>query len=133
MAFASLGSVDFESNIAAQAITMGTSTATGLGTTVYVGAASILTGALLWNVSAGVGYPIFSGLTGLADHGMYAQRFDNGFWYCWNLQNGNLVGRASSIAFHGELSEHMDRRMLTAISTTDNMMASSHTAGRQGK
>ena len=51
---------------------MGTSTATGLGTTVYVGAASILTGALLWNVSAGVGYPIFSGLTGLADHGMYA-------------------------------------------------------------
>ena len=47
----------------------------------------MITGQLLWNVSSGVPFPIYTG-NEVADHGMYAIRFDNGYWYAWNLQTG---------------------------------------------
>ncbi len=88
--FGSLGTPDYESMITATTQSL-LSGATGLSDTTYVMAASLTTGALLWNVSSGINFQVFSGMTGLSDHGMYAQRFDDGAWYAWNLHTGQLA------------------------------------------
>jgi len=88
--FASVGTADYESMISVSSYSASPAS-TGVASIVYLAAASLTTGQLLWNESSGVGYPIFSGLTGVADHGMYAQRFDDGHWYCWNLHTGALA------------------------------------------
>jgi len=49
---------------------------------------------LLWNITAGVGYPVFSGSTAVADHGKFALRFDDGYWYCWDLQTGKQLWKS---------------------------------------
>jgi len=92
--FSSLGSVDYESGIAAQ-IASPTDQATGIADETYVEAASITTGTLLWNESTNIGYQVFSGSTECADHGMYVARFDNGYYYCWNLNTGKLVWQSA--------------------------------------
>ena len=91
--FASLGSADFESMISVSTLSI-LNPATGISDTVYIMAADLTTGKLLWNVSSGIGYQVYSGMTGMSDHGMYAQRFDNGFWYAWNLHTGALVWKS---------------------------------------
>ncbi len=42
---------------------------------------------------SGIGFPIFSGL-GLADHGKYANRFDDGHFYCWDEQTGKFLWKS---------------------------------------
>jgi hypothetical protein len=91
--FASLGNADFESMISVSTMSV-LNPATGISDTVYIMAADLTTGKLLWNVSSGVGYQVYSGMTGMSDHGMYAQRFDNGYWYAWNLHTGALVWKS---------------------------------------
>ncbi len=95
--FASIGTADYESMISTtiySAINGATGTAsTGSGSEVYIAAANLLTGQLLWNVSSGVGFSTFTG-NQLADHGMIAIRFDDGYWYAWNLHTGTLAWKS---------------------------------------
>ena len=92
-AFSSLGTVDYESMIAVTS-TSSSPPGTGVSSNVRILAASLTTGKMLWNISTDVGYPIYSGLTGISDHGKYAQRFDDGYWYCWDLQTGTRLWKS---------------------------------------
>jgi PQQ-like domain len=94
-AFNSLGTTDYESGITVSTLSYTPST-TGVATEVYIRAASLTTGQLLWNVSSGVGYPLFSGSTASADHGKYAVRFDDGYWYCWDLYTGKQLWKSEA-------------------------------------
>jgi hypothetical protein len=88
--FSALGTCDYNSAIAVTTLS-DTPNATGVATQVYIEAASLTTGKLLWNVSSEVGYPLFSQATACADHGKFAVRFDNGHWYCWDLNSGKRI------------------------------------------
>ena len=61
-------------------------------------AVSLKSGALLWNKTADTGYGFFSGSSACADHGKYAVLFNDGHFYCWDLNSGNKlwVGELSS-------------------------------------
>jgi hypothetical protein len=91
--FSSLGSVDYEAGIAVNTLSV-TSVASGVPTDAYIMAASLTTGTLLWNVSAGVGYGIFSGSTAVADQGKFAVRFNDGHWHCWDLSRGTHLWKS---------------------------------------
>ncbi|HLN45251.1 MAG TPA: PQQ-binding-like beta-propeller repeat protein [Candidatus Sulfotelmatobacter sp.] len=93
--FSSLGTTDYESGITVSTLSY-TPSATGVATEVYIRAVSLTTGQLLWNVSSGVGYPLFSGSTACADHGKYAVRFDDGYWYCWDLASGKQLWKSEA-------------------------------------
>ncbi len=89
--FSSLGSVDYESNIAvssASIIPAGAGHALGQN----LMAASIITGQLLWNVTTDdIFFP-----TGLcADHGKVTVRVLGGWWDCWNLQTGQQLWQSN--------------------------------------
>jgi hypothetical protein len=99
--FSSLGLADFGSMITTTTYSA-TNPATGTATpwsgggpysqsAVWIAAASLITGQLLWNESSGVPAPIFSGGADVADHGMVAIRFDDGYYYAYNLQTGALA------------------------------------------
>jgi hypothetical protein len=88
--FSSVGTADYESMVAVSS-SSSQPPGTGVSSIVRLMAASLTTGQLLWNISTNINYPIFSGLTGVADHGKYAQRFDDGHWYCWDLFSGKLL------------------------------------------
>jgi hypothetical protein len=85
--FSSLGSTDYESMITATSVSTN-GPGTGVTVSTQIMAASLVTGQLLWNESSGITYPVFSGSASCADHGMYAIRFDDGYYYAWNLQTG---------------------------------------------
>ncbi len=91
--FSSIGTTDYESMITVTT-TSANSPATGVASDVRILAASLITGKLLWNVSADTGYPVFSGSTAVADHGKYALRFDDGRYYAWDLQSGQRVWKS---------------------------------------
>jgi outer membrane protein assembly factor BamB len=93
--FSSIGTCDYESGISVSTLSYSPS-ATGVATEVYLRGVSLTTGQLLWNVSSGVGYPLFSGSTASADHGKYAVRFDNGYWYCWDLFSGKQLWKSEA-------------------------------------
>ncbi len=88
--FSSLGTCDFEAGVAVTTQSV-SPPATGVPTDVYVIAASLTTGQMLWNVSAGIGYGLFSGSTSVADHGKFAVRFNDGLWHCWDLASGKKL------------------------------------------
>ncbi len=88
--FSSLGTCDYETGVSVTTMSY-TPTATGVSTDVNIQAANMITGQLLWNQSAGVGFPIFSGSTACADHGKFAVRFDDGHWHCWDLLSGKKL------------------------------------------
>ncbi len=90
--FNSIGTADFETMIAIQS-TASSPAATGVASDVSIMGVSLTSGKLLWNESSGVGYPIFSGL-GLADHGKYANRFDDGHFYCYDEATGKLLWKS---------------------------------------
>ncbi len=48
---------------------------------------SIITGQMLANVSTGIPYAT-EGTPALADHGKYAQRYNDGHWHCWDVRTG---------------------------------------------
>lgn len=85
--FSSLGSADYESNIA---VSSGSITPAGAGSPQgqFLMAASLTTGNLLWNVTTNdIFFP-----TGLvADHGKITTRVLGGWWDCWDLKNGQLL------------------------------------------
>ena len=88
--FTSIGVADYEAGIAITTTAV-TPPSTGVATELTITAASLTTGNLLWNVSSNVGYPLFSGSTSVADQGKFAVRFDNGYWYCWDLNSGKRL------------------------------------------
>jgi hypothetical protein len=91
--FSNLGNVaDFETGIAVSSAGVAPA-ATQVATDTRIMAASLTTGQLLWNISAGVNTGQFSGIA-LADHGKYATRFNDGYWYCWDLSTGQRLWKA---------------------------------------
>ena len=91
--FSALGTCDFEAGIAVSTLSYSPN-ATGVATELYVRGASLTTGQLLYNVSAGVGLGLFSGSTAVADHGKFAVRFNDGHWYCWDLYSGKQLWKS---------------------------------------
>ena len=92
--FSSVGTADYDSMISCATYSANLP-ATGVASIVYIAAANLVTGQLLWNKTTGIGYPIYSGSTTIADHGKLAIRMDNGFWYAWDLQSGTQVWQSS--------------------------------------
>jgi hypothetical protein len=91
--FSSLGTCDFETGIAVTTYGI-IPNATGVARDAGIMAARLKDGTLLWNITAGVGFNIFSGSTAVADHGKFAVRFDDGYWYCWRLSDGQRVWKS---------------------------------------
>jgi hypothetical protein len=91
--FSSLGTVDYEAGIAVTTYSI-TSPATLMAKDMGIQSASLKTGQLLWNISSGVGLPLFSGSTAVADHGKFAVRFDDGYVYCWDLNSGKQLWKS---------------------------------------
>jgi len=93
--FASLGTADFESMISVTTYSA-TSPSTGTAPNPNIAAANLLTGQLLWNVSSGIPYQIYNGVACITDHGLYALRMDNGYFYAFDLNTGKLVWQSQS-------------------------------------
>ncbi len=91
--FSSIGTADYESSIAVTT-TSTVSPATGVATNNRIMAASLTSGQLLWNISAGIDFPLFSGSCTVADHGKVAIRFDDAYYYCWDLATGKQLWRS---------------------------------------
>lgn len=94
--FSSLGTCDFESMIAVSTQSI-ISPGTGSSLGARVMGASLKTGALLFNVTTND--IIFSGSTGVADHGKYTVRMLGGWWDCWDLHSGKLVWQSEKPAY----------------------------------
>jgi hypothetical protein len=92
--FASIGTADYESMIACTTYSSA-DPATGVASNVNVAAANLLTGQLLWNKSADIGYPVFTGSANVADHGKLALRFDDGYYYAWDLRTGARLWKSA--------------------------------------
>jgi hypothetical protein len=95
--FSSLGSADYESNIA---VNYGSITPAGAGSPQgqFLMAASLTTGSLLWNVTTNdIFFP-----TGLvADHGKVTTRVLGGWWDCWDLKNGQVLWQSAKPGTEG--------------------------------
>jgi hypothetical protein len=48
---------------------------------------SLATGQLIANITTGIAYAT-EGTPALADHGKFAQRYNDGYWHCWDLRTG---------------------------------------------
>jgi hypothetical protein len=88
--FSSLGSVDFESNIALNYYDVNANS-TGVAMWMYLCAASLIDGRVLWNISTPQ-----NGLGGnlgqrIADDGKYATRLYDDRMHAWDLQTGKEV------------------------------------------
>ena len=92
--FSSLGTADFESMVAVRAESI-TSPGTGTSSGTRVMGASLITGALLWNVTTDD--VTFSTSTGVADHGKYTVRMLGGWWDAWDLTTGNLAWKSPAL------------------------------------
>jgi PQQ-like domain len=92
------GTCDFEAGIA---VTTGsiTSQAVGVTTDAILTAVSINTGQLLWNKTLGIGFGVYSGSTACADHGKFAIRMNDGFYYCYDLRTGNQLWKSESTSW----------------------------------
>jgi len=95
--FTTIGYPDYQTGISGQ-VYSATLPQTGVAGNVWIAAASLTTGQLLWNESSGVGYSVFTN-NEQADHGMMAVRFDNGHWYAWNLQTGTLAWQSEQSSY----------------------------------
>jgi hypothetical protein len=88
--FSSIGTADYDAMIAVT--TSGVNSAgAGISIEARIMGVSLTSGQLLWNVSSGVGFGIYSTSTACADHGKYAVRFNDGYWICWDLATGNKL------------------------------------------
>jgi len=96
--FRSLGACDFESMIAVYTAGI-SSPGTGVSIGQSIMAASLITGELLWETTTDISTGLetfFSSGMNIADHGKYAARMQNGQWYCWDLDSGNIVWKSES-------------------------------------
>ena len=91
--FSSVGTADYDAMVAVTTAGI-TPTGAGVAMDARIMGASLTTGQLLWNVTAGVGYGIYSGSSACADHGKYVVRFNDGHWYCWDLRTGQKLWKS---------------------------------------
>ena len=99
--FSSLGTCDYEAGVAVTTTGI-SSSATGTAIGQGIMAASLTTGQLLWNTTTDLTTGLetfFSAGLGLADHGKYAVRMQNGQWYCWDLFSGTIVWKSALSAW----------------------------------
>lgn len=54
---------------------------------------SLITGNLLANITTGIAYAT-EGTPALADHGKFAQRYNDGTWHCWDMRTGAELWRS---------------------------------------
>jgi hypothetical protein len=87
--FSSLGTVDYESGIAASVVAPYNA---GIGANIDANmtAVQLDTGKVLWSGIAGVPYNVWPSET-LADHGKLSIRFEDGRIYCWDLRSGQKL------------------------------------------
>ena len=91
--FSSLGQVDYEAGYAVNAPGV-TIPAVGIPNDARVEIANLVTGQLVHNITVSKGFGTFSASTLVADHGKYAARFNDGYWYCWDLATGNQLWKS---------------------------------------
>ena len=60
-----------------------------MATDAFIIGASLTTGQLLWNVTAGTGFGVFG--YPIADHGIFALRFNDGHFHAWDLYSGKVA------------------------------------------
>ena len=89
------GTCDFETGVAVTTAGV-SSSAVGVTVDAVITAASLNTGQILWNKTIGLGFGIYSGSTACADHGKFAVRLNDGFYYCWDLLTGNQLWKSES-------------------------------------
>lgn len=94
--FSSLGTCDFETGVAvtAQGIS---SNGTGTSIAQRLIGVNINTGAVMWNITTDLNSGIetfFSSGTGVADHGKYAGKIQNGEVWAWDLLTGNIAWKS---------------------------------------
>lgn len=91
--FTSIGTCDYDSMVAVT--TQGiTPAGAGIAMDAYIIGTSLTSGNILWNVTAGAGFGIYSGSTACADHGKFVIRFNDGYWHCWNLNSGQKLWKS---------------------------------------
>ncbi len=94
--FSSLGTCDFESNIAVSTAGI-TPPGAGVAYGLRIMAASITSGQLLWNITTDpADYTLgsYSASTQCADHGKFAVRLNDGYWHCWDLFTGKELWKS---------------------------------------
>jgi len=89
---------DFEAGIAVTTASIN-SNAVGVSIDAIVTAVSLNTGQVLWNKTLGLGFGTFSGGTACADHGKFAMRMNDGFYYCWDLRTGSQLWKSESTSW----------------------------------
>ncbi len=88
--WSSIGYVDYESNMAVTTISL-TPAGSGVATNTRIEISNIVTGQLVQNFTVDKGFGTFSGSTNVADHGKFAQRYNDGYWYCWDMATGKQL------------------------------------------
>ena len=90
--FNSLGTVDFESGIACSVVAP-LNEAMGANIDANITAVQLDTGRILWSKMAGIPYNVWPSET-LADHGKIAIRFEDGSYYCWDMNTGQQLWKS---------------------------------------
>lgn len=73
--------VDFQANIAVRAETS------------RIRTYDLSTGVQLADVNTTIGYGTFAG-PALTDHGKFARRYNDGYWYCWDIRTGQQLWKS---------------------------------------
>ncbi len=90
--FSSLSTyVDYEAGVAVTSQSI-SNAAMGASIDSNLTAVDIYTGNKLWNKMAGV--PFNAWPTSVADHGKVAIRFEDGYFYCWNIRTGDFLWKS---------------------------------------
>ncbi|XHH08032.1 MAG: PQQ-binding-like beta-propeller repeat protein [Candidatus Bathyarchaeia archaeon] len=87
--------VDYEAGITVTTSSI-SNPATGVSTDARIIAYSLTTGNVIWNITAGVGAGIYTSNTAIADHGKFAVRFNDGYYYCFDLYSGKQLWKSES-------------------------------------
>ncbi|MBT0160665.1 PQQ-binding-like beta-propeller repeat protein [Candidatus Bathyarchaeota archaeon A05DMB-2] len=90
--FSSLSSlVDYEAGVAVTTQSQ-YNQAMGASIDANITAVDIYTGKILWSTMAGVPYNVWP--ASVADHGKVAIRFEDGYFYCWDLKTGQKLWKS---------------------------------------
>lgn len=73
--------VDFQANIAVRA------------ESTRIRTYDLSTGNMLADVNTTIGYGTFAGPS-LTDHGKFARRYNDGYWYCWDIRTGQQLWKS---------------------------------------
>ncbi|MCW4000390.1 MAG: PQQ-binding-like beta-propeller repeat protein [Candidatus Bathyarchaeota archaeon] len=90
--YSSLSSlVDYEAGVAVTS-SSGYNAAMGASIDANLTAVDIYTGQVLWTRMADVPYNVWP--ASVADHGKVAVRFEDGYFYCWDIKNGKFLWKS---------------------------------------